>query len=461
MRAFRIAGMGLSGLLVNWGRTILTMLGIVIGVAAVVLLASLGNGIQKSISGQINDLGPNLITVSPGTSGEQDGGDNGPFGAAAASTLTPDDTQLVDGLPGVAAASSNVSTVAPVGQESVSFSGVDPSYDEIRAVELAAGRFVEGRGEVVLSQADARRLLDSGPDEAVGETLSVGTPPEDAPERDPEQEGPAQGPNRLPERLPERLREQIPEGFPQDAAPEQEPRQEPTREPTQEPAPEPVRKYEVVGVAEASDVEFGPPIPESSYMATGDALEVSGVKTVGQIVVQAEGAGDVDRAVDGISKELREAHDGAKDFSVITQRELLSTFTEITDQLKIFLAGIAGISLLVGGIGVMNIMLVSVAERTREIGVRKALGATNADVLFQFLLEAILLSLIGGVVGVALGIAGSAVLPEILTDLPPAVVTGNEVALAFGVSALIGVVFGVLPAYRSARLQPVEALRRE
>ncbi|CAA9398419.1 MAG: ABC-type antimicrobial peptide transport system, permease component [uncultured Rubrobacteraceae bacterium] len=450
MRAFRIAGMGLSGLLVNWGRTILTMLGIVIGVAAVVLLASLGNGIQRSISGQINDLGPNLITVSPGTSGEQDGGDNGPFGAAAASTLTPDDTRLVGELPGVAAASSNVSTVAQVGRKSVSFSGVDPSYDEVRAVGLAAGRFLEGRGEVVLSQADAKRLLDSGPEEAVGKTLSVGTQPEDAPEEDPERD-PAQAPNRLPERLPERFREQIPERLREDAAPEQ----------AEEPAPQPVRKYEVVGVAEASDVEFGPPIPESSYMATGDALEVSGVETVGQIVVQAEGAGDVDRAVDGIGKELREAHDGAKDFSVITQRELLSTFTEITDQLKIFLAGIAGISLLVGGIGVMNIMLVSVAERTREIGVRKALGATNADVLFQFLLEAVLLSLIGGVIGVALGVLGSIVLPEVLTDLPPAVVTGNEVALAFGVSALIGVVFGVLPAYRSARLQPVEALRRE
>jgi len=446
--------MGLSGLLVNWGRTILTMLGIVIGVAAVVLLASLGNGIQKSISGQINDLGPNLITISPGTSGEQDGGDNGPFGAAAASTLTPEDARLVEGLPGVAAASSNVSTVASVGRESVSFSGVDPSYNEIRAVGLTAGRFVEQRGEVVLSQADARRLLDSGSDEAVGKTLSVGTPPEDAPEQDPEQ-GRAEGLNRLPERL----REQIPERLPEDAAPEQA--QEPRQEPTQESAPEPVRKYDVVGVAEASDVKFGPPIPESSYLATADALEISGVETVGQIVVQAEDAGAVDQAVSGIGKELRAAHDGAKDFSVVTQRELLSTFTDITDQLKIFLAGIAGISLLVGGIGVMNIMLVSVAERTREIGVRKALGATNADVLFQFLLEAVLLSLIGGVIGVAVGIAGSAVLPEILTDLPPAVVTGNEVALAFGVSALIGVVFGVLPAYRSARLQPVEALRRE
>lgn len=432
----------------------MTMLGIVIGVAAVVLLASLGNGIQKSISGQINNLGPNLITISPGTSGEQDGGDNGPFGAAAASTLTPEDARLVAGLPGVAAASSNVSTVAPVGQRTVSFSGVDSSYDEVRAVGLTAGRFVEGRGEVVLSQADARRLLDSRPDEAVGKTLSVGTPPEDAPEPDPEQ-GSAQGPEQLPEGIPERLREQVPERLTQDAAPEQ------AQEPTQEPASEPVKKYEVVGVVEASEVEFGPPVPESSYMSTADALEIAGVETVGQIVVQAEGAGAVDRAVDGIGREVRAAHDGARDFSVITQRELLSTFTEITDQLKIFLAGIAGISLLVGGIGVMNIMLVSVSERTREIGVRKALGATNADVLFQFLLEAVLLSLIGGVIGVAVGVAGSAILPEVLKDLPPAVVTGNEVALAFGVSALIGVVFGVLPAYRSARLQPVEALRRE
>ncbi|MDQ3566859.1 MAG: ABC transporter permease [Actinomycetota bacterium] len=395
-RTLQIAGMGLSGLLVNWGRTILTMLGIVIGVAAVVLLASLGNGIQKSISGQINDLGPNLITISPGTSGEQDGGDNGPFGAAAASTLTQDDTRLVADLPGVMAASSNISTVAPVERRSVSFSGVDPSYDEIRSVELAAGRFVEGRGEMVLDASTADDLIKGTLKEAVGEELTIGR-----------------------------------------------------------------EEYEVVGVAEALDVEFGPPIPESSYLATADALEISGVETVGQIVVQAEGTGTVDRAVDGIGKELKAAHDGAKDFSVVTQRELLSTFTEITDQLTIFLAGIAGISLLVGGIGVMNIMLVSVAERTREIGVRKALGATNADVLFQFLLEAVLLALIGGVVGVAVGIGGSAILPRLLTDLPPAVVTVNEVALAFGVSALIGVVFGVLPAYRSARLQPVEALRRE
>lgn len=395
MKALRIAGMGLSGLLANWGRTALTMLGIVIGVAAVVLLTALGNGIQKSISGQINDLGPNLITVTPGSGNEDGGGDGGPFGASQVSTLKPADTRAVAGLPGVAAVSSSVSIVAPVKGRSVSFSGVDPDYGKIRSVELADGRFVENRGEAVLAASAAKDLLGASKD-AVGKKLNI------------------RG-----------------------------------------------KDYEVVGVAKKADPGFGPPLPDTSYMMTKDALGISGSKTVGQIVIQAKNADSVDPVVAKIKARVAKAHDGAKDFSVFTQKQLLSTFTQITDQLQIFLAGIAGISLVVGGIGVMNIMLVSVSERTREIGVRKALGATNADILFQFLLEAVLLALIGGFIGVAAGIGGSVLLPELLKDLPQAVVTGREVGLAFGVAAMIGIVFGVLPAYRSARLAPVEALRRE
>lgn len=391
MKTLRIIGMGLSGLLTNGGRTALTMLGIIIGVAAVVMLTSLGNGIQRSVAGQINDLGPNLITISPGSEG---GG--GPFGSAPASSLTPEDADTVADLSAVEAASPSVSVAARTPNDTVSLTGVDASYGDIRSVELSAGRFVEDSGEIVLSAPAAQSLLDAAPQEAVGETVNLGG-----------------------------------------------------------------GEYEVVGIAEQEDPGFGPPVPETSYITTGDALGISGQGNVGLIVAQARDADAVDRAVSGIEETLGEAREGADDFSVTTQQELLSAFTEITDQLQIFLVGIAGISLLVGGIGVMNIMLVSVSERTREIGVRKAVGATDLDVLLQFLFEAVLLSLIGGLLGIAAGIAGATFLPEVLPDLPQAVFTGPEIALAFGVAALIGVVFGVLPAYRSARLAPVEALRRE
>jgi putative ABC transport system permease protein len=394
-RTFGMIGIGLSGLSGNPFRTALTVLGIVIGVSAVILLTALGNGVQDRISGQIGDLGTNLVQVSPGV-GEADGG---PFGAEAASTLTPEDAKTVAGIPSVAAASPSVSIAAPVEGQSVSLSGVDPSYADISSVELEAGRFVEGRGEIVLSAPAAEDLLGLAPEDrgkAVGKMLAV-------------------------------------KG----------------------------KEYEVVGVAQATaEGEFGPPMPQSTYVTTADALAISGTETVGQITVQAADAGSVGAAAREIEGALKEAHGGAEDFSVTTQEELLSTFTQISDLMTYLLAGIAGISLLVGGIGVMNIMLVSVAERTREIGLRKALGATDRDVLSQFLSEAVFLALLGGVLGVALGVGAATVLPIISSNLPTAV-TWASVGLAFGVSALIGVVFGVLPAYRSARLAPVEALRRE
>ena len=168
----------------------------------------------------------------------------------------------------------------------------------------------------------------------------------------------------------------------------------------------------------------------------------------------------MERAAKEIGARLKSAHGGTEDFNVLTQKGLLSVFTLVTDLLTVLLGGIASISLLVGGIGIMNIMLVSVAERTREIGIRKAIGATDTDVLFQFLFEALLLTLIGGLAGIGLGVGVSALLPEINPIIPTSV-TGTSIVLAFGVSALVGLVFGVLPAYRSARLEPVEALRRE
>jgi putative ABC transport system permease protein len=404
-KALQITGMGLSALLGNWARSALTMLGIVIGVAAVILITSLGNGVQAQVTGQLDELGPNLITVSPGSGGEQgfgdegDGGPGGPGGpgggGGAVTTLTPEDARAVEALPSVSAASPSVSVPVPVGRASYTFTGVAPSYARISSVELETGRFVEREKELVLTADAAQDLLDSDPKGTIGEKLVVGD-----------------------------------------------------------------REYEVVGISkEATGGGFAAQ-PAASYMLIDDALALSGAENVSQIVALAGDRDAVAAAADDISAELEARHGGAEDFSVITQEQLLSSFSQITDLLTYALAGIAGISLLVGGIGVMNIMLVSVTERTREIGVRKALGATNGDVLSQFLLEAVLLSVLGGLVGIAIGVGVSALLPILSSNLPTAV-TWAAVGLAFGVSALIGVVFGVLPAYRSARLQPVEALRRE
>jgi putative ABC transport system permease protein len=464
MRVFRIMGMGLLGLLGHPFRTGLAALGIVIGVWAVVTLTSLGNGIQASVSGQITDLGPNLITVAPGGGSGPDG-DQGPFGAAATSTLTPEDTDRVADLPSIKAASSNVSISGLVDGESVAFSGVDPAYREIRSVSLASGRFVEGEGEVVLTTSDARDLLDADPDEAVGKTVTVRGAGGEAPERTDggsderaaSQQREGEAPQGVPENLPEGISAEQAEAL---ASQSQQGSEEQGSE-EEEPPPPPQRELEVVGVVKSEAAGFGPPLPESSYITTEDALKLSDSDRVGQILASAVDAESVGEAKDGIVAGIKEAHGGQEDFSVVTQEELLSTFTEITDQLNVFLVGIAGISLLVGGIGIMNIMLVSVAERTREIGVRKALGATDLDILLQFLFEAVMLALLGGAAGVGLGIAASEILPVLLADLPPAVFGFTQIALAFGVSALIGVLFGSLPAYRSARLAPVEALRRE
>ena len=404
-KALQITGMGLSALLGNWARSALTMLGIVIGVAAVILITSLGNGVQVQVTGQMNELGPNLITVSPGSGGEQgfgdegEGGPGGPGGpgggVGAVTTLTTGDARAVEALPSVSAASPSVSVPVPMGGASYTFTGVAPSYAQISSVELETGRFVEREKELVLTADASKDLLDSDPKGAIGEKLVIGG-----------------------------------------------------------------EEYEVVGISrEATGGGFAAQ-PAASYMLVDDALALSGAENVSQITALAGDRDAVAAAADDISAELQARHGGAEDFSVTTQEQLLSSFSQITDLLTYALAGIAGISLLVGGIGVMNIMLVSVTERTREIGVRKALGATNGDVLSQFLLEAVLLSVLGGLVGIAIGVGVSALLPILSPNLPTAV-TWATVGLASGVSVLIGVVFGVLPAYRSARLQPVEALRRE
>lgn len=389
-KLFQTARMAFAALLSNPFRTALTTLGIIIGITSVILLTSLGSGVQERITGQIDDLGTNTLQIMPGADGA-----DGPLGAVAASTLTLEDARAVAGMPTITAAAPIISVAAPAGGRTIQLMGVDPAYARIRTVTLDAGRFLEGPGETVLAADQARELLGVAPGDAIGRTVVI-----------------------------------------RDAT------------------------YTVVGVAGAPTGGLGPPQGAASYLHTDDAIQIAGVATVGQIVAQARDTDAVDGAVAAIRAALTAAHGGAEDFQVQTQAQLLSTFTQISNLLTSLLAGIAGISLVVGGIGIMNIMLVSVAERTREIGLRKALGATDGDVLRQFLFEAVLLALIGGIVGVGAGVGLSA-LASTISDNLPTLVTGSSVAVAFGVAAAIGIVFGVLPAYRSARLQPVEALRRE
>ena len=394
-KALQIAGMSLSALFGNWARSVLTTLGVVIGVAAVILIMSLGAGVRQQVTGQLDELGPNLITIAPGSGGASESGAEPEDEEGAVSTLTTKDVDAVAGLPSVTAASPSVSVTVPIEGAGYSFTGVDPSYQKINSTKLQTGRFVQDGNELVLTAASAKDLLDSGSKDAVGKTVTV------------RGEG-----------------------------------------------------YEVVGISkEATGGGFAAQ-PASSYMITDDALTLSGAQNVSQITALAKNPDAVDATAQDISAEIKGLHAGAEDFSVTTQEQLLSSFTQITDVLTVGLTGIAAISLLVGGIGVMNIMLVSVTERTREIGVRKALGASNGDVLSQFLLEAVLLSVFGGLVGIGIGVGVSALLPTLSANLATAV-TLNSVLIASGASVLIGVVFGVLPAYRSAGLQPVEALRRE
>jgi putative ABC transport system permease protein len=400
----------LDGLAANKMRSGLTMLGVVIGVGAVIALMSIGQGAQASITEQISEVGSNLIFVMPGGNG---GG-----------SLTLDDAETIADPGNVP----NAVTVAPEFEQStqiifgneninVSVTGVTPEYqDTFSGVEVASGRFIEekdvdGRSNVAVLGYQAAIDLFGGFD-PVGQKIKVTIPGGNG--------------GRV--------------------------------------------SLTVIGVlAEGSD---------SMLSSTNDTVFVPittaqtkifygrnalGEPIVSSISVVAASEDRADAAVDEITTLLRERHnldpDEDEDFRVMSQSDLLDMTTQVTDIMTTFLGAIAGISLLVGGIGIMNIMLVSVTERTREIGIRKAVGARKADILLQFLMEAVVLSLVGGFVGILLGI-GLANLVN-LTGMLESLVTFESVALAVGFSFAIGLFFGIYPANQAAGLSPIEALRYE
>jgi len=405
LESVRIA---LRALAANKLRAVLTMLGIIIGVGAVIALLSLGQGVQATVEGEIEGVGSNLLLVFAGTFGTQQ---------QRVQQLTYRDAQaLADPIaaPSVAAVAPMIQRSATVvyGQHegSATILGVTPEYSFVRNARVVEGRFIEDgdlttRSRVCVIGADVADTFF--PDTvALGQTIKIRNVP-----------------------------------------------------------------FRVVGVMERKGSSgFG--ASQDSYVyvpLTTAAVRLFGTRTASGdfpltlINVAAVDKASVDPAIEEVTAILRERHRLTyqdNDFSVITQRDIINLAGSIIGILTIFLGAIAGISLLVGGIGIMNIMLVSVTERTREIGIRKAVGAKRRDILWQFLIEAMVLSVLGGLIGIALGMVGASVVTRIEPRIE-AVLTPGIVLMATGFSAAVGLFFGIYPAMRAAGLHPIEALRYE
>lgn len=389
-------------------RSILTMLGIVIGISSVILTVGLGQGAQDQVRQQISALGSNLLIVSPGSSTDSSGMRGG-FGSASTLTLEDagaiaDDTVVPDAAR--VAPTTSTSTSLAVGETNwtTSVVGTTTSWLDVRARSLSSGRFftadeVERAADVVVLGPDtASELFAMG--SPVGQTVTVdGTP------------------------------------------------------------------MTVIGVLESSGASSsGTSEDDQAVTPISTAKRLSGTasSSVSTIYVEAASAETLSAAYQEIEALLLTLHGvtaDEADFSISTQDSLVETANSTNETLTVLLAGIAAISLLVGGIGVMNIMLVSVTERIREIGLRKALGATPRVIRRQFLVEASLLGLTGGVVGVLVGVVGAQLLPRLIDQ--PVSISAVATFGAIGTALALGIGFGVYPASRAARLTPIDALRSE
>ncbi|GAB4558242.1 MAG: ABC transporter permease [Anaerolineae bacterium] len=403
-----VAGRSLSA---NKLRSALTMLGIIIGVAAVIVMLSIGRGAQNAITAQLQGLGTNLLFVLPGSASV--GGIRAETGTVG--TLTLEDAYaLADPLnvPAVLAVAPTWTGTGQVVYQGENMRtrilGVTPEFSQVRNTRVVAGEFIQqahvaGRSNVaLLGSVVAERLFPN--EDPIGQWIRINNAP-----------------------------------------------------------------FRVIGVLESKgvtgfvnqdDVVMVPITTALSRFAPG-----RGLNSITGINVQVVSADQMDAAVEQISAVLRQRHRilYEDDFAVIGQREIMSTAEQIIGIFTFFLGGVAAISLVVGGIGIMNIMLVSVTERTREIGIRKAVGARRRDILTQFLIEAVTLTLIGGLAGIFLGMVMVALVADVdvggLTLDP--VISLDIVLLAIGFSAAVGIVFGLYPAQRAAKLNPIDALRYE
>jgi len=401
MTFFETLGIAWEGLTLNKVRSFLTTLGVIIGVGSVIMMLSVSAGAEAAIAEQINSLGADLIIVGPmrGTPG-------------AAKTFIYEDAlaiaENVRGITGVSAEQFSTQNVkgGEGSLEAISILGVTADFPIVRDYELATGRFFTAEENdrktkvAVLGYGIAQDLF--GAQDPFGQAVTIGS-----------------------------------------------------------------TSFTVIGVMEQKGIVADVDYDGRVYIPVTVVFQKFATRMVGSdrirtAYVKAESRETMDSAIAQITMLLAERHDvdpASPDFSVQTQQDIIATQEATTEAFRSLLAWVAGVSLVVGGIGIMNIMLVSVTERTREIGLRQALGARPGDVRLQFLLEAIILSLAGGLVGVIAGVGGSYLFGELgtmRTELVPA-----SIPLAFGAAAAVGIFFGYYPATQAAQLDPIEALRRE
>ncbi|MFN2108419.1 MAG: ABC transporter permease [Anaerolineae bacterium] len=411
MRFWESLRLALKALAANKMRAALTMLGIIIGVGAVITLMSAGEGVQTYITEQFQSIGSNLFFIIPGSFDQE---------LSRPAYLTLKDAEAMRNV----TEAPHVLRVAPTLQGSarittpgkdriVDVNGVTEDYAAVRDWTTQTGVFItpgdnQGQARIaVLGKKTADYFFPDIPDPS-GEIIRINGVP-----------------------------------------------------------------FRIVGVMEERGGSNFRSEDEVIFIPLNTALSRifprrtnTGEPRLTFIYVQAVADDRMDAAIEEVSQILRQRHRIAPgdpdDFTAISQSEIIGTFQQITGVLTVFLGAIAGISLLVGGIGIMNIMLVSVTERTREIGLRKAVGARKRDILAQFLTEAVMLSLVGGIIGILLGASGASIVSYVLRDEGfRAVITLNAVLLATMFSAVVGLFFGIYPAQRAAALNPIDALRYE
>ncbi|HEY3868544.1 MAG TPA: ABC transporter permease [Actinocrinis sp.] len=389
--SLRLAGESLRA---NRLRSLLTMVGVIIGVAAVVVLVAIGGGARAKVENEVEGLGSNIVLIVPGK-----------FEFGTAPALSPMQLSDVDLAARIVGSQSDVTATVSSGEEVTAetqsyystVQGVTPSFDTVFNRPLAEGSYitqadVDTYSRVVVLGADVASSLFPGED-PVGRPVTIA-------------------------------------GV----------------------------TFRVIGVARGQGSAFGITQDSDIDVPISEAQRLFGVNTVEGLAVKAPTPDRIGPLSDQIVAALEAEYPGEQ-FSAVTQTQILGTIGEILDLLTLVLSAIAGISLLVGGVGVSNIMLVGVRERTREIGLRKALGARQRDVVLQFLVEAVALTAVGGTLGILFGVGVSAAVGA-FSPLPTSIAWWSP-ALAFGVSVFVGVVFGVMPARRAGRLDPVIALRTD